>query len=291
VRSVVIARWKVLSWHVVSEKYDIPENVLLQALEADSISVQSCQECGKDAGNQFGEGLLLVMCGHVYCQSCLEERDICLVCGQSMTFNRTIPTWPIPKVRQVFGELTSSEAEIRYGPEQPSAKMKYVLNFLTDESARDGSQKVIIFSQWVCALDVLKPIIARQRFAVFQVDGRMQMTKRAQEIERFKTHRGFAVILMSLLTGALGLNMTFASHVIIMDLWWNPAIEAQAIDRVHRIGQDKPVFIKKLMIENTVEDKVVEIQQRKLRTIAAAYGGRSNEVRFTNDDLMQLFSM
>src|SRR5690606_33454256 len=99
------------------------------------------------------------------------------------------------------------------------------------------------------------------------------------------------VFLISLKAGGVGLNLTAAEYVFILDPWWNPAVEAQAIDRTHRIGQTKPVFAYRLVCEDTVEQRIIELQKRKRKLADAIVGGEQNLLQsLTKADIEQLLS-
>eukprot|EP00300_Choanocystis_sp_HF-7_P017902 c19869_g1_i3.p1 GENE.c19869_g1_i3~~c19869_g1_i3.p1 ORF type:complete len:497 (+),score=125.92 c19869_g1_i3:435-1925(+) len=275
----------------IAAQYRLPEHVVIAAIEADALEVRTCQQCLKDS-----EELYLVVCGHVYCMGCLDGMNTCCICSRQLAGPEgEIDTWRLSDVCTVFTKIRKegTEDDLGFGPERPSAKIKYLYNRLREEAKADPPRKTVVFSQWVCTLDIVAPRLKENSFVVFQIDGRMPMSVRTREIERFRDHRGFAVMLMSLHTGSLGLNLTFASNVIIMDSWWNPAVEAQAIDRVHRIGQTQPVTVSKLIIKGSVEAKVIDIQQRKLKQIHEAYSGHKLSAtlsKFSVDELRSLFS-
>jgi SNF2 family DNA or RNA helicase len=117
-----------------------------------------------------------------------------------------------------------------------------------------------------------------------------QTKKRDEAIELFKSG-AVDVFLISLKAGGVGLNLTEADTVIIYDPWWNPAVESQATDRAHRIGQDKPVFVYKLITENTVEEKIIAMQERKRALANSVYGDevKEQDLKLTADDLTALF--
>ena len=100
------------------------------------------------------------------------------------------------------------------------------------------------------------------------------------------------VFLISLKAGGLGLNLTEADSVVIYDPWWNPAVEQQAADRVHRIGQEKPVFVYKLIVENSVEEKILALQEKKQALAQSIYrhGGEKAQIGFTSEDIRELFA-
>jgi SNF2 family DNA or RNA helicase len=98
------------------------------------------------------------------------------------------------------------------------------------------------------------------------------------------------VLLISLKAGGIGLNLTAADHVVLMDPWWNPAVEDQAADRAHRIGQDKPVFVYRLVARDTVEERVLELQARKRALFDVALGEAAAAAAITREDLLALFN-
>ncbi|MDR4515295.1 C-terminal helicase domain-containing protein, partial [Nitrosomonas sp.] len=117
-----------------------------------------------------------------------------------------------------------------------------------------------------------------------------QTRRRDEAIEQFKSGQ-VNVFLISLKAGGVGLNLTEADTVIIYDPWWNPAVESQAADRAHRIGQDKAVFVYKLITENTVEEKILEMQERKRLLAESVYqsGKKEEALQLSADDLTELF--
>src|SRR4030095_16276760 len=134
--------------------------------------------------------------------------------------------------------------------------------------------KALVFSQFTSLLSLLKPQLDREKVVYEYLDG--QTRDREERGARFQTDPACGVFLISLKAGGLGLNLTAADYVFLLDPWWNPAVEAQAIDRTHRIGQTRRVFASRLIARDTVEEKVLELQQSK-RDLAEAIigGGRS----------------
>ena len=104
----------------------------------------------------------------------------------------------------------------------------------------------------------------------------------------FQDDSGPPVMLISLKAGGTGLNLTAADHVFLMDPWWNPAVEDQAADRAHRIGQDKPVTVYRLVAKDTVEEGILALQERKRRIAEAALGGAGQAAAITREDLLAL---
>ncbi len=126
------------------------------------------------------------------------------------------------------------------------------------------SHKILVFSQFLGMLDLIKDSLIKHKVPYEYLDGSLSITKRKEAIDRFQNEGKSKVFLISLKAGGLGLTLTAADYVYIIDPWWNPAIEAQAIDRTHRIGQTKKIIASKLICKNTVEEKIVLLQQKKI---------------------------
>ncbi len=149
-----------------------------------------------------------------------------------------------------------------------SSKLELLLETL-DESLADG-HKCLVFSQWTSLLDLLEPRLAAAGFAFERLDGSTR--DRAGPVRRFQHGDGASLMLLSLKAGGLGLNLTAADSVFILDPWWNPAAEDQAADRAHRIGQDRPVFVYRLVAQDTVEERILALQAQKRGLAEAALG-------------------
>ena len=148
---------------------------------------------------------------------------------------------------------------------EASGKVEMLRELLAE--ALDGGHRVLVFSQFATMLRLLRETLAADGIAVCHLDG--QTKNRSAEVDRFQAGEA-PVFLISLKAGGTGLNLTAADTVIHFDPWWNPAIEAQATDRAHRIGQEKVVTSYKLIARNTVEEKILALQQRKKAVIAAS---------------------
>jgi superfamily II DNA or RNA helicase len=156
---------------------------------------------------------------------------------------------------------------------EPSAKIDTLLPQLME--VIDGGHKALVFSQFTSLLGILKPRLDALKINYEYLDGRTR--DRQSRVERFQTSADCSLFLISLKAGGLGLNLTAAEYVFLLDPWWNPAVEAQAIDRTHRIGQSRHVFAYRLIVRDTVEEKVIELQKSK-REIADAIITASNSV-------------
>jgi superfamily II DNA or RNA helicase len=147
----------------------------------------------------------------------------------------------------------------------PSAKLDALLERL--EELRDEGQQVLVFSQFVSLLELIRTRLAAAGIAHLMLTGRTE--NRAELVDTFQTDRSQTVFLLSLKAAGFGLNLTAASYVILCDPWWNPAVEAQAIDRTHRIGQTQPVVAYRLVAADTVEQKILAMQREKAALAAA----------------------
>jgi SNF2 family DNA or RNA helicase len=166
-----------------------------------------------------------------------------------------------------------------------SAKLDALLELLL--TLRDEGRRVLLFSQFTSMLDLIEPLLKRHRIEHLRLTGDTPGAARASLVKRFQ--RGeVPLFLISLKAGGVGLNLTAADSVIHYDPWWNPAVENQATDRAHRIGQDKPVFVYKLVGEGTVEEKVLEMQERK-REIADSALTEAGVAHLSTEDLHSLF--
>jgi superfamily II DNA or RNA helicase len=156
--------------------------------------------------------------------------------------------------------------------EAPSAKMELFFELL--DEALDGGHRVLVFSQFVSMLTILRNQMDHRQISYCYLDGATK--DRMAEVHRFNTDRSIPVFLISLKAGGTGLNLTGADMVIHFDPWWNPAVENQATDRAHRIGQKRTVYSIKLITKGTVEEKVLALQNQKKAVIDATLSTSEN---------------
>lgn len=153
--------------------------------------------------------------------------------------------------------------------------------------AEDG-HKALVFSQWTSLLDLIEPVLGQMGIDFVRLDGATR--DRAGVVDTFQGPAGPPVMLISLKAGGTGLNLTAADHVFLCDPWWNPAVEDQAADRAHRIGQERPVLIYRLVASETVEERILELQQRKRAIGDAALGDAAAAATLTREDLLALLA-
>jgi len=156
------------------------------------------------------------------------------------------------------------------------------------EPLMEEGNKVLVFSQFVELLGLLRPALAERNWPVFYLAGETE--NRGELVQKFQTAEGPAVFLISLKAGGFGLNLTAASYVVLFDPWWNPAVEAQAIDRTHRIGQVNKVIAYRLLIKDSIEEKIRALQKQKKALAEDVLGEERFAQSLTLDDLQFLFA-
>ena len=168
-----------------------------------------------------------------------------------------------------------------------SAKFELLMDTL-DTLYAEG-HKALIFSQFVQMLKILRAEMDDRKIPYVYLDGSTR--KRHERVDTFQTDPQIPFFLISLKAGGVGLNLTAADYVIHIDPWWNPAVEMQATDRTHRIGQDKPVFVYKLITRGSVEEKILQLQDKKKALVEQLIATESSFFKsLTAEDVSVLFS-
>jgi SNF2 family DNA or RNA helicase len=171
--------------------------------------------------------------------------------------------------------------------EAGSAKLEVLFDQVSE--VLDEGHKLLVFSQFTKLLAYVRRHFDERGVPYAYLDG--QTRDRAAQVERFQTDPGCNLFLVSLKAGGVGLNLTAAGYVYLLDPWWNPAVEAQAIDRAHRIGQTQPVFAYRMIARDTVEEKMLELQKSKRQLADAILEGEGTTLSdLTADDLRLLLS-
>lgn len=170
-----------------------------------------------------------------------------------------------------------------------SAKLAQLLADM--EEVADSGRKAIVFSQWVEPLEMLAE--ALRPFGPLQFHGKIPARERPAILDKFKNSPDHHVILMSYGTGSVGLNLQFTNYVFLFDRWWNPAIEDQAINRAHRVGQTSPVFVKRFITQNTIETRIAEVLERKRQIFQDLLGQNGSPVSMglTQEEVFSLFAI
>jgi superfamily II DNA or RNA helicase len=167
-----------------------------------------------------------------------------------------------------------------------SAKLDLLMESL--EESLDLGHRALIFSQWTSLLDLVEQRLTPKEIHFSRLDGSTR--NRDQVVSQFQKDDGPPVMLLSLKAGGVGITLTAADHIYILDPWWNPAAEDQAADRAHRIGQENPVFIHRLVARDTVEDKILLLQKKKRALAEGVIGDSGGNADLSKDELLNLLS-
>jgi SNF2 family DNA or RNA helicase/uncharacterized Zn finger protein len=188
------------------------------------------------------------------------------------------------KLRQICDSPALLSGDESY-PEE-SVKLEEITREIEENAS---NHKILVFSQFVKMLDLVRAQLEKNKLAYEYLDGTTK--DRGARVRRFQNDPDCKVFLISLKAGGVGLNLTEADYVYLIDPWWNPAVEQQAIDRTHRIGQQKKVFAYKMICKDTVEEKILLLQSKKKQLAGDIVGGEAGFVKkLSNDDIIDLFS-
>jgi SWI/SNF-related matrix-associated actin-dependent regulator of chromatin subfamily A3 len=210
---------------------------------------------------------VITACAHSFCRGCIEEvierQHKCPLCRATIQDTTTIVE-PVSEMGE--GEDTGAGD---LDPDATSSKIDALIQILTAKGQAAGT-KTVVFSQWTSYLDILEPHLTRAGITFTRIDGKMTTLKRDASVSTFSTASGCTVLLASLSVCSVGLNLVAANQVILADSWWAPAIEDQAIDRVYRLGQTRETTVWRLVMEDSIEDRVLEVQEKKRQLTMAA---------------------
>ncbi|XP_039139181.1 DNA repair protein RAD5B [Dioscorea cayenensis subsp. rotundata] len=241
--------------------------------------VTECPICLESASDDP----VLTPCAHRMCRECLlsswrsPSGGPCPICRKPLTKTDLI-TCPTESRFQV--DVVKNWKE--------SSKVTKLLKCLQSIHNAGLGEKSIIFSQWTSFLDLLEIPLKKKSVGFLRFDGKLSQKQREKVLKEFSESTDKLVLLMSLKAGGVGLNLTAASNVFLMDPWWNPAVEEQAIMRIHRIGQKRQVRVRRFIVKDTVEERMQQVQARKQRMIAGAL--TDEEVRSARiEELKMLF--
>ena len=169
-----------------------------------------------------------------------------------------------------------------------STKIEFLMETL--ETIMEEGQQAIIFSQFTTYLDIIQHFFREKHWKFARIDGSQSINKRQEQVELFQSGKT-PIFLISLKAGGVGLNLTAASYVFIMDPWWNPAVESQAIDRAHRIGQKNTLTVYRPIIKNSVEEKVLKLQEEKKQLFQDLLSSDADDSVFSGRLTMKDFEM
>ncbi|KAJ3506333.1 hypothetical protein NMY22_g17285 [Coprinellus aureogranulatus] len=249
--------------------------------------------------NEFAEDAIQSLCRHVFDRECIKQyleasledtQPDCPVCHLPLTIDLEAPALEIEETavaaRQgILGRLNLDTW-------RSSSKIEALVEELSNLRLKDATTKSIVFSQFVNFLDLIAYRLQKAGFVVCRLEGTMSPQARDATIKHFMNNVDVTVFLVSLKAGGVALNLTEASRVYLMDSWWNPAVEYQAMDRIHRLGQRRPVEAIKLVVEDSIESRIVQLQEKKSAMIDATLSTDDSAMgRLTPEDLGFLFRL
>ncbi|KAJ3024337.1 DNA repair protein rad16 [Thoreauomyces humboldtii] len=248
--------------------------------------------------NEEAEDAIMSKCKHVFCREDARQyiqsspdgdTTTCPICFKPLTIDLSAPEY-VPKDGSGDSVKRSIVNYIDMAKWRSSSKIEALVEELTSLQRDDSTAKSIVFSQFVAFLDLVQWRLSRAGFRVVKLDGRMAPMQRDTVIKQFMTDPAVTVFLVSLKAGGVALNLTEASRVFVCDPWWNPACEDQAFDRIHRLGQYRPIKITRLIIENSIESRILQLQEKK-KALFASTVGRDVEAlaKLSEEDLQFLF--
>ncbi|KAI1079542.1 SNF2 family N-terminal domain-containing protein [Whalleya microplaca] len=258
-----------------------PQNLkILQ--EALRVATKDGEECPICIDALEGHQPVITACKHRFGKPCIskviEMSGKCPMCRQKLTMDDLV-------------DLELVDDESLFDGDSRSSKTEALEQFVKAKLKTPGS-KIIIFSQWTSFLDIIAKVITEAGFEYCRLDGTMSPTQRDTAIETLNTSSTTRIMLASLHVSSVGLNLVAADTVILADSWWAPAIEEQAIDRVHRLGQTRETTILRLVMSDSVEQRVRAIQDQKRELANLAFHDKAKEQTETSrlDDVVRLLS-
>ena len=228
------------------------------------ISIESREDCPICLENLHNP--VITACAHVFGSECIERvietQHRCPMC-------RAEPLELESLVRPAvdLGE-TTDQPDI--DTDTSSSKIEALLSILKASSKKPGT-KTVIFSQWTSFLNIIQAQLEANRYKYARIDGTMRANQRDASLTALETDPECTIMLASLAVCSVGLNLVAANQVILADSWWAPAIEDQAVDRVHRLGQKKPTTVWRLVMNDSIEDQVLNIQAEKRKLMMTAF--------------------
>ncbi|KAK2736371.1 hypothetical protein FQN55_001666 [Onygenales sp. PD_40] len=230
---------------------------------------------------------VITPCAHTFDRGCIEqaiERQYkCPLCRAKLEDNSSLVS--------PAAELGEDMNEIDIDPETTSSKIQALIKILTAQGQASGT-KTVVFSQWTSFLDIIEPQLAANNITFTRIDGKMKSGQRDAAMNALANDPNCTVLLASLSVCSVGLNLVAANQVILADSWWAPAIEDQAVDRVYRLGQTRPTTIWRLVMEDSIEDRVLDIQKQKRTLMTTAFrekmGKKGEDKRAKLSDLEKL---
>lgn len=241
--------------------------------DADLAGVIVCQICDDEA-----EEPIESKCHHKFCRICVSEyvesfssepsKLKCPVCHIGLSIDLEAPSLQLDASAVAKGSIVNRINMV--SDWKSSTKIEALMEELYKSRSDKVTTKSIVFSQFTSMLDLVEWRLRKAGFETVKLQGSMTPTQRQSSIKYFLDNPNVEVFLVSLKAGGVALNLVEANQVFIMDSWWNPALDTgQAADRIHRIGQRRPIRIVKLVIEDSIESRIIELQEKKANMVSA----------------------
>lgn len=246
--------------------------------------------------------MIFVKCKHAMCDICVEQmfkvaRHGSLPC----------PLCRVPVTRRdciYFKDLNANAAKVADEKEKPqsssssssnemkrSSKTTEILKAVIEILRNHPSEKIVIFCSFTSYLDVLQRELKKEKIEICRIDGTVTQANRALEIRKFTNDDSYSVMLCSVKAAGVGITLTRANHVFLADLWWAPAVDLQAIDRIHRLGQSRPVEVLRFIVEESIDDRIFDLQKKKMETARMTMEKDVNKARAERvSDIKKLLS-
>lgn len=244
-----------------------PENraALQQMLQLSIDSQEDCAICLEPLHDP-----VITCCAHAFGYNCIERviegQHKCPMCRAEL-----------PSTASLVRPAKEAAAPPPIDADTNSSKIEALLKILKATANKEKVVKTIVFSQWTSFLNILEPRLEEAGIRFARIDGTMSALSRDASLEALENDPDCTVLLASLSVCSVGLNLVAASQVVLADSWWAPAIEDQAVDRVHRLGQKRETTVFRLVVENTVEENVLRIQEDKRKLMRLAFSEKSKE--------------
>ncbi|KAF4995851.1 hypothetical protein FDECE_12665 [Fusarium decemcellulare] len=265
---------KLLDEHEVVPLNDKNRALLQDALRIYIESQEECAICYDQPTDP-----VITTCKHVFCKGCIlraiQLQNKCPLCRNHLTEEALLE--PAPE--------DAEEEAGDFDADTQSSKTEAMLQILKATMEKEGS-KVVVFSQWTSFLNIVQAQLKAAGIGFTRIDGSMKTDKRDKAIHALDHDPNTRVMLASLAVCSVGLNLVAADTVILSDSWWAPAIEDQAIDRVHRLGQTRETTIFRLVMEGSVEERVLDIQKEKRELVTKAFREKDGRGKKAKDTRM-----
>jgi len=274
-----------------SSKLDEVRRLLLLLEE---MLTDDCAACHRQADEPC-----ITTCVHFFCKGCIDrilrETKMCPICQTPLNNSQIITQQHGAMLKQEeekYAAILDQNPRVS-GEELYSSKLICLMEELRRIRGEDPDWKAVVFSQWTSFLNLIQEALVRENIGFVRLDGAMSAQARTKAITTFRDKPSCRIFLISLKAGGVGLNLTSANRVFLMDPWWNPATEDQAVDRVHRLGQTKEVEVIRFIAKDTVEEKIQELQNKKRQMMTTALEGfgksRKDLAQERLQDLVALF--